>query len=244
MSAQVEGTSDNGENEFVQWLRSLGVKLKMIQKLTQEIGSIKELSQIPDNEDEISSISEELNLTAIQKNKLRYIIRQAKSEQFDTMNVVSTEESKALLKMKKKMEEIEKAMQNIGKIQKDIDNEVVNWTKQIEATFFDVITALNKRKTELIQKLNKIANEYKNKLNNKNKELNQQYSQSKKKSNDCRSLLGKSVQLEQIESRQNVVLNLSEEVHNVNIPYINNDQYTINVLINKNDLIKIMYIYK
>ena len=42
MAFQVEGTAgnNNGENEFVDWLRSHSVKQQMIQKLLQEISSV------------------------------------------------------------------------------------------------------------------------------------------------------------------------------------------------------------
>eukprot|EP01083_Nonionella_stella_P235079 826998_1 len=171
MSAQVEGTSNNGENKFVEWLRGHGVKADMIQKLTQEIGSVDELTHI--KEDEIDGIAKEMQLKLLQKSKLRYIVEKAKSAKNDnTWNVISSEEQEILIKMTNKIEEIQKSVENIGKIQKGIDDEVTHWTKQIESAFFDVNTALNKRKIELIKKLNKIANEHKSKLNNKNKQLN------------------------------------------------------------------------
>eukprot|EP01084_Bolivina_argentea_P054033 99107_1 len=239
MSAQVEGTNDNGENKFTEWLRGHGVKIDMIQKLTQEIGSVDELSHIKD--DEIEDIAKDMQLKALYKSKLRYIVKKAKSEQSDNLfSVISTEEQEALVKMNDKIQEIEKSIENICKMQKSIDNEVINLTKEIESSFSDIIAAINKRKIELIKKLNKIASEHENKLNNKNKELNEEYSQSKKKLNNCRNMLRTPLDIQQMKSRKNTVLNLTKEVNNINITNINNKKYKINVSINKNELIKII----
>ena len=95
-------------------------------------------------------------------------------------------------------------------------------------------TALNKRKIDLIKRLNTIANEHKNKLKNTNKDLNQKYSQSKKRLEDCHTILQKPLEIQQMASRKNTVLSLSKAVNNCVIPNVSNDEYRINVSINKN----------
>ena len=46
MAQQVEGTGNNGENEFELWLKNNGVKQKMIKKLIKEMDSVYVLHTI------------------------------------------------------------------------------------------------------------------------------------------------------------------------------------------------------
>ena len=78
MAQQVEGTSDGGENSFINWLKNNNVKPNTINKLIKEYNSVEELEVIED--DDINDICDALELSILEKNKFKYIIKKAKSQ--------------------------------------------------------------------------------------------------------------------------------------------------------------------
>eukprot|EP01084_Bolivina_argentea_P039342 72703_1 len=221
MSANVEGTGFNGEkkdqdedDEFYQWMLSKdggNAKRPLINKLIETgIDSMEMLESI---EEEFDTLVKEMNLTTVQRIKLKAIIKNLPTKH----TVTDKEETDAIMTMQRKVTLIQNAINLVADTKQNIDEEVLNHTKTINSTFKQFHELLNKRELELISKLNKIANEKKNNLEDASKTLNQQSTQSQQKLTQCHTRLKKSIGLDGIETRKQEILKIAKDIDNMNV---------------------------
>eukprot|EP01084_Bolivina_argentea_P077946 141431_1 len=210
----VEGTMvNNGENKFKQWLLKHGVKTKMIDKLLQEMDSVDELKVI--KEGEINDIAKDLGLTALEKNKFRYIIQKANSHH--TLTIIDKEETEAMTKMQQKLNSLNNAIKLVAVTKQQVNDQVIQHTNTIQSTFKQLHETLNQRQKKLIANLNKFAQDKKNKLENAEKILHQQTAKSQQELKSCNKLLIKPVELTAIEARKKIILNIAKNVNEINV---------------------------
>eukprot|EP01084_Bolivina_argentea_P252558 423934_1 len=221
MNAVVEGTGDSGEDnvndidessQFYQWMMEQKTKPSVIKKLIKLGYDSIDMIQSIEMED-VAEIVNEANLKGSEKINFKMIIKNLSNQH----SFVDPEETKAIIQMEKKLKAINDSIQLIAETETKIDEQVANHIKIIEKTFKEFNNELNKRKTELINKLNKCANDKKNKLKNASKKLNQQSNLSKQQINSCHKSLKKAIEITQIEERKKGIIKIAKYINNVKI---------------------------
>eukprot|EP01084_Bolivina_argentea_P025337 47104_1 len=212
------GNDKNKEHEkhkdFYEWLLSNdggNVKQSLADKLIANgIDSMNVLESIGDD---LENVAEELNLSALQKVKLRAIINNLPNR----YTIIDKDETEAIAKMHSKVAEMQSSIKLISDTKQGVDNEVLNHTKTITLTFKRFHELLNKREAELIKQLNEIANEKKTKLDNVLQILTQQSSQSEQQLIQCHKRLKKSIGLDGIEERKKDILSIAKSIGNISV---------------------------
>eukprot|EP01083_Nonionella_stella_P056820 149433_1 len=238
MAHAVEGTSNEGEleSDFENWLRSHGVNAQLTAKITAAFNSIDELRLVDD--DQINDVMQELDIKkALQKIKFKYVCGKAKADMIQ--NVISTVERKAIQEMSQNVKEMEKTLHDGDAIKKNIDDEVVKRTKEIQSTFKRLASILSKREADLLRQLNEIANAHKEKINARQKRMNDDHHNAQTNLMKCRKMIVKATALEDMDEREENVLKMGKTVAEMheNMVQIASDEYTMNVSMDANELI-------
>eukprot|EP01083_Nonionella_stella_P136517 415438_1 len=236
MAQAVEGTSNEGESEFENWLRSHGVNTQLMAKITAAFASIDELRVIRD--DQMNDVIQELEIKkTLNKVKFSYVCGKANADMIQ--NAPSKVERKAIQEMQQNVKEFEKALHDGDVIKKSIDDEVLERSKEIESTFNRLSSILSKRKADLLRQLNAIANAHKEKINARQKRMNDDHHNAQTNLMKCRKMIVKATALEDMDEREENVLKMGKTVAEMheNMVQIASDEYTMNVSMDANELI-------
>eukprot|EP01084_Bolivina_argentea_P252560 423936_1 len=218
MSANVEGTGFNGENdevdetsEFYQWMMQHKAKPSLIKKLI--INGYDSIDMIEAIGDDLDEVVKEAQLKVKEKINLKMIIKNLSKQHA----VVDTEETKAMIQMENKLKSMITSVKLVTNTKQNIDEQVANHTKTIKNTFKEFHSELNKREANLIKKLNDIANDKKHKLTDIEKKLNEQTNASQQKIDLCHKSLKKAIEITQIEERKKGIIKIAKYINNVKI---------------------------